>query len=411
MKPLQGFDKEEQPPVQLNFKAYFDGSYQNYLTEHAKRNTGFREFFIRSYNQVAYSCFGKITNENIVEGRDHELYLKMYLDDITGKMLQAKGMDVEGAKTTAQKNVQETLRLIDTLKQHGTVFLFVFAPSKTGVYPDKMPKHYRDNISDFSLQEYYIDLFKENDIPHIDFLNYFRTIKDTVTYPLYTRTGTHWAQSTMPKVVDSMLRKIETVSGLSLSSVQVDSLNLTTDYPIMDAELEKNCNLLFPFPKPALPNPAFSLIDTIGKERPNLLIIGDSYSNQLIKSCFGDAFNQWDLWIYNLDLYSSRSHLNGTPLKSFPKAAETLNNADIVLAVFTTPMFYNYMFGFPETAHNLYEKSAFDAEESLQATIMMIKANLDWMRAIEEQAKQKGITTEENLIINARYVLEHQVTE
>ena len=42
MNPLQGFDKEESTPVALTFKSYYDGSYQNYLTEHAKRNTGFR---------------------------------------------------------------------------------------------------------------------------------------------------------------------------------------------------------------------------------------------------------------------------------------------------------------------------------------------------------------------------------
>ena len=53
MKPLKGFDKEESAPVALTFKTYYDGSFQDYMTEHAKRNTGFREFFIRCYNQVA----------------------------------------------------------------------------------------------------------------------------------------------------------------------------------------------------------------------------------------------------------------------------------------------------------------------------------------------------------------------
>ena len=69
---MKGFDKEESAPVALTFKTYYDGSFQDYMTEHAKRNTGFREFFIRCYNQMAYSCFGKTTNDNIVEGRNHE---------------------------------------------------------------------------------------------------------------------------------------------------------------------------------------------------------------------------------------------------------------------------------------------------------------------------------------------------
>ena len=47
MNPLDGFVPDEQP-VELSFKTYFDGSYQDYLSEHAKRNSGFREICIRS---------------------------------------------------------------------------------------------------------------------------------------------------------------------------------------------------------------------------------------------------------------------------------------------------------------------------------------------------------------------------
>ena len=47
MKPLSGYIPDEQP-VELTFKTYYDGSFQNYLTDHAKRNSGFREVCIRS---------------------------------------------------------------------------------------------------------------------------------------------------------------------------------------------------------------------------------------------------------------------------------------------------------------------------------------------------------------------------
>ena len=52
MKPLDGFTRgvNKEP---LSFKTYLNGSYQNYLTQYAKKNTGFHEFFIRSYNQMA----------------------------------------------------------------------------------------------------------------------------------------------------------------------------------------------------------------------------------------------------------------------------------------------------------------------------------------------------------------------
>ena len=408
MKPLSGFEKEERPPVALDFKTYYDGSYQNFMTEHAKRNTGFREFFIRVYNQFSYSCFRQINNDNIEEGVDRELYLNMYLDDITGTTLKDYYTDVEEAKTDARKNVQETKRLIATLKQFGIDFLFVFAPAKTLVYPEKMPLCFQEQMSDFSLEEYYIELFKENDIPHIDFLNYFKAIKDTVTYPLYTRTGTHWAESTIPFVSDSILRKMESLTGFDLAEICYIDKHLTKHYSETDAELEASMNLLFPFPKPALPLPIVKLSDTLTKDRPNLLVVGDSYANQLVYSVFGKAFNNWDWWAYNRDIYSSRERFNWRRLKEEFDAVTVLQEADIVMAIFTQPMLYDYMFEFPRTAQELLEKGYFNEEEAMETVIKMIQDDPKWYEGIVKQAEERGITIEESLTINAKYWLDCQ---
>lgn len=408
LKPLQGFEKEEQAPIGLTFKTYYDGSYQDYLTEHAKRNTGFREFFIRNYNQVAYSCFGKITNNNIVKGRDQELYLKMYLNEITGVTFKQHFADVEEAKAEARKNVQETLNLIDTLQQHGSKFLFVFAPTKPAVYPDKLPLYYRNHIFDFSLEEYYIQLFKEYNIPHIDFYNYFKSIRGTFPYPLYPRTGTHWSESTIPYVADSILKKLTAVTGYRLPSVQYIDDNLTTDYSVQDGELEASMNLLFPLNKPALPRPVFALTDTLNTDKPNLLVVADSYFTQLRISPFVGAFNHWDCWVYNRDVNSSRKQYEGKALKWLIDAPEVLEDADIVMAIFTAPMLYTYMFDFTHTALDLFNKGQLSEAEALEMTIQRIKENPEWMQAIENQAQERGLTFEENLRLNALYVIESE---
>ncbi len=404
MRPLEGFDKEESAPVKLTFETYLDSTFQDYMTEHAKRNTGFREFFIRSYNQMAYSCFGKVTNNNVVRGRNHELFLKMYLDDEAGNLLWGVYPDVETAKADARKNVEETLRLIDTLRQHGTEFLFVFAPSKTKVYPEWMPKQYHS--FGFSMQEYYIELFKENNIPHIDFLNYFRSIKDTVPYPLYSRMGTHWAEWTIPWVTDSILRKIEDLTSYNLPSTMLVDTNLTTDYFVMDRELEGEMNLLFPLPKPALPNPTFVYTDTVGKDRPGLLVISDSYANQLVRSGFGEVFDHWDLWIYNKEIYSSRPRYNWHVLKEEIDAAAILGEADVVVAVFTAPMYYNFMFGFPKTVQNIYKTGYVDEEEALKTIVGMIKSDAKWYNGVVEQAEKRQISIDASVMDNAKYYLE-----
>lgn len=405
MKPLDGFTSGVKK-VEFNAKSFYDGSYQNYLTQYAKQNTGFREFFIRSYNQMAYSCFGKINNNHVVEGYNKELYLKMYLNDIIGESLVRYLGSIDNAKAEAEKNVEATLGLIDTLKQHGTEFFFVFCPSKTAVYPEYMPIEYQNQISDFQLVEYYIQLFKEKGIPHIDFYHYFQQIKNEFPYPLYTKTGTHWAESIIPFVCDSIYRKIEEVAGYHLPSVEIQDLNISTNYSAQDGELEGMMNLLFPLKKPAVPNPVFTLKDTIGKDRPNLLVVGDSYFVQMRRNCFREAFNNWDHWAYNKDIYSSRPYYNGKHMNQIFDANEVLEDTDVVIAMFTTAYLTNYMCGFVSFAEQQLRNGGSTDEEAIANTIKDIMSNPAWYQGVVEEGAKRGLTPEEAVYNNAKYTHE-----
>ena len=71
MRPLGGFT-DKAKPVELTFSHYYKGAYQEYLNERTKETDGFRELFIRSYNQLLYSGFNIVSNENIMEGLNKE---------------------------------------------------------------------------------------------------------------------------------------------------------------------------------------------------------------------------------------------------------------------------------------------------------------------------------------------------
>ena len=358
LKPLSPYTSNITVMKQdLTFKTFLDGSYQEYLGNLARQKTGFREFFSRCHNQIAYSCFGKIANTNVIEGKHHEFFLKGNIDDVTGKLLKSRYGTVENAKAEAQKNVQETLTLIDTLRQHGTQFLFVFCPSKSAVYPEYMPEAFQDSISDFVHTDYYIELFKENNIPHIDFYNYFKSLKGTFPYPLYTRTGSHWAEATIPLVSDSLLRKMETLTGYQLPSIEVIDPNLSRNCSDQDCELETSIDLLLPLCKPKVSRPVFTLLDTLGKDRPNLLVVGDGYFVPFERTCFLDAFNTWNYWKYNVTSISPIQEYNWRNIKDLPNAYQILENADIVMAIFTSDYLFDYMCGFIPYAMELYQKS------------------------------------------------------
>ena len=357
-KPLSHYtDKVKVEKQKLSWNTYHDGTYQEYLAQQARKSTGFREFFSRCHNQVAYTCFDEIANPNVIEGKCHEFFLKGNIDDVAGKLLLASYGTIDYAKVVAQKNVQETLTLIDSLRQHGTQFLFVLCPTKPAVYPEYLPEAYKDSVSDFVLAEYYDQLFGENDIPHIDFYSYFKTIKDTFPYPLYTRTGSHWAEATIPFVADSILRKIETLTDYRLPSIEVTDPNLSRNYSDQDGELETHIDLLLPLCKPKVSRPVFALRDTIDKDRPNLLVVGDGYFVPFERTCFLDAFNTWNYWKYNVISISPIQDYNWKNIKELPNTDQILENADIVMAVFTSNYLFNYMCGFIPTAIELYQNT------------------------------------------------------
>ena len=414
MKPLYNYMNQ---PVTYHLeklplnKDTYDGEYQLYLAELAWQNTGFREFFCRCYNQLAYSCFDITDNDNVVKGKKKELFLLGNLKDVTGEMLESHYSTVENAKADAQKNVEATRALVDTLQQHGTSFLFVFCPTKPAVYPEYLPNSYKDNLCEFSLTDYYIELFKENDIPHIDFYNHFKAIKDTVAYPLYTRLGSHWAESTMPFVTDSILRKLEEVGGYKLPKVNYIAPNLSREYSDQDGELEPSLNLLFPLAKPEVPRPEFTLTDTVGTDRPKLLVVGDGYFVPLRHCRFTDAFAYWDYWMYNRDIQSSRPFYNWKRVNELFDAAEVLEDADIVLVVYTSNYLFNYMNGFTQSAQELFQNGNTSDQGAINGIMDSIKGNAEWYKAIEQQAQERGITVEENLYRNAEYILQTEKTK
>ena len=404
MKPLSGYVPDEQP-VELTFKTYYDGSFQNYLTDHAKRNSGFREPCIRSYNQCLFSLFGKSTNDHIITGKHKEMYLKMYLDEVTGKNFKSVYGSREAFEAQAQHDIEKTLVLIDSLRNHGTAFLFVEAPSKTWVYPENMPQEYQDSIMPFCVQDYYTKLFKENNIPHIDFLSYFKSLKGQTKYPLYTRYGTHWAESTIPFVADSVLSKVGSLIGQVMPHIICVDENPSTHYSKQDGEIENLMNLLLPIRKPAVPQPIMTLSDTTLR-KPNILAIADSYFIQLHESCFADAFDRCEYWKYNDEVITKKIEFLGK-VKYYPDVYKVIDEVDLVLVVTTSVYAYDYMYGFCETAQNAFlERDAESMEKQIQNVIYRIKSTPEWLESVKQQAVERGVSLDEMLRLNALYAIE-----
>ena len=81
--------------------------------------------------------------------------------------------------------------------------------------------------------------------------------------------------------------------------------------------------------------------------------------------------------------------------------AETLKQADIVIAIYTSNYLLNYMSGFTQSALELYENGGTREQEAISAIMESIKNDPQWFSTIEQQAQERGISVEENLKQNA----------
>ena len=397
-------------PVKLTLNNYQDQSYQEYVRKYLQQNFGFRNSYIRTYNQFIYSLFNQTTNDNIVIGKQNELYLKQYTDVYTGKTLRNTYGTEDSARVAMRQNLEETCRIIDTLKHFGTDIIVILAPSKPLICPEFLPDNIQKEHNSFSIQEEYAKLYEQAGVEHINFIPIYRDLKKRARYPVYTQYGTHWAHSTIPFVADTILQKIASVKGYPMPHAVCTDSNLTTRYRNSDKELESQLNLLFPLRHERIPMPNFTLQGGHGERKPNLLVVGDSYYTQLENTDFTKAFGQVDYWKYNETAYSSKSDRIGKI--SLLKRYEIITGADVILVIFTDMHAYSYFFGFLKTVEQALkdgpEFNEIDREKIIQGIITRIKASPEWYEEVKKQAKEQKIDLDKCLRNNAEWVFEQE---
>lgn len=405
--PLEGY-VETLTPVPFRGTTYRDFSFQDYCKKKAVQSLGFKSLFVRTYNQLLHTCFHESSNSNLIRGKQGHYYLKQYTDDVTGATLIQKYGSIDSAKAVANRNLQNTLLLIDTLKRHNIPMLIVLAPSKTAIYPEYLPDDIQQNISPFSLQEHYGELFRRNGIPCLDFVSLFRKMKSGTPYPLYSRYGTHWNASVIPFVGDTLLQRIGDLCGTSMPRIQYLDSNLSTSYTLKsDYELESTANLLFRMKREKNPNPSYRLSKANVGKKPKLLIIADSYYTQLQGTCFEDAFEVVDYWKYNQQAFSTLPGRTGDV--ALLDRYKTITEADVIVVMFTSMFAYDYLFGFSDMALKvLADGSNYDLEAAIQNVIRRIKSDPKWYESVKKQAKERKISLEKSLRDNAIYVLENE---
>ena len=294
LKPLAGVTFTTAKP-QLNLKDFASGKYQSNAEQYSRENFGFREWYIRLYNQFNYSLFNQTTCHFITPGKDGFLFYAEAFRDYYGIEPINQYKTYDRAREWAEKNVRMMNKLRYVLKDYGIEFLCFMAPNKAEIYSEYLPYHTPAPDDAIHTAAYYDSLMTAIDFPHVEMTKWYQSMKDTASFLLFPKRDTHWRYSAVYGY-DSLFSYMNSLNGFGIPDIHINRLvQLDTVYPEND---ELTLNLIFPIGNDSPKYRADITVDP--GHKPKVLFVGDSFIWDL------ETYMPWkeimdyvEIWFYN----------------------------------------------------------------------------------------------------------------
>lgn len=402
IKSLEGVTVKSEKP-DLNFDSFSSARYQSGLEKYISENFGFREPIIRLYNQYVWTLFDKTYCDNVVIGKDKWLYNEKSVKDHYEGLMTEYAKSEEELIKKFDKDVQRLKKLQALLKEHGTEIFVLMLPSKDLIYSEYLPKNnrYQENNS-VRAYDYYSKALAENGINHLNVVDYFKKIKDSVDYPLFPKAGMHWSNIACAHTSDSIIRYMEHLSGKNFPNIKVGKTYIAeTRKP--DNDMEKLLNLSFPIDNNQNYYADINVIPDTSAQKVKMIVMGDSFFwNMAYTLPMNDIFDYYHYWYYFNTIYYDSEHSNVSEIN----LVEELKDADIVMISLSATQLYDINHGFISQA---FVNLSLDNPEVIDGILTKIKERIkndeNWYNSIINKAKEKGISVEESLHQDAMYIL------
>ena len=176
--PLNGVVEEVEKPI-IERDAYVSGDYAKQAEAYASQHVGFREPFIRFYNQYLWSFYRKTYANDVVAGKKGWLYYPSSVRDYYGQELLRWHPSVEAAREKFDREVKYLNWIRSVLQENGVEFLVFMAPEKSFLYPEYLPDDAFDTTTvSFNACDYFAQRLEETGFPHIEMTRWFQKMKD-----------------------------------------------------------------------------------------------------------------------------------------------------------------------------------------------------------------------------------------
>lgn len=397
-EPLGGVYVVTEKPV-LSDSTWLNGSFQAQQEKYLNENLGLHNTLVRIHNQIQFSFFKNTTAEKIIVGKKNYLFENNYIYATTGSDFIGQER-VESLMINA-KEAQSIL------EENNIKMLFVFAPGKATYFKEYIPDRFFVNGKNPDTNYGKLkEACLKNNINCVDFNSWFLQLKDKSEYPLFPKAGIHWSYYGMYLCADSLIKRTEAELGRDIPELEIVSIELSKEQKDPEYDLGNLANLLYFISTYELAYPSFKY-NQKDKYRPKVLVIGDSfYWNLYFSGIPSNIFESLDFWYYNSKYYNDGTSNVAAEVSSFNYFQEILKYEYIIILQ-TDGGLNNFGFGFFDKIVDSFNNK--DLPEGALKYITAIKNDSKWLVDVENKAKERGISTDEMIEIDARFMYEEEL--
>lgn len=395
--PLKGYFIPKQY-YSLTIETWFNGNYQQTTDDYAKEEFGFRNFLVRLHNQIGFWLFKKAYAEKVIVGKQNYLYETGYIDALNGELF----MGHEALNDTITKIKQ----LNSELEALGKKLLIVLAPSKARVYPEYIPDNYLLTPVKNTNYDFYKQALKSAQISHIDFNAIFQNKKKTSKYLLFPQLGVHWSRLEAIYAADTIFKHLSYIGNCNLPNIEILNIEEKDILEAPDDDMALSLNLLkWPeFKKMAYPTIA---VNQNKKDKKNCIVISDSFWWDIYSRALPNQIFQNNEFWYYLSEIRSNSFLGKKIIHEIDVKRHLLQT-DFIVIVCTESNLSRLGFGFFQTALNALHIPISPTQTELKDIINVIKDNNLWMEDVKKKAKEKNITVDSMLVLDANWYFQRK---
>ena len=266
IEPLNG-TFEYADSLSLSWDSWSDKSWQENREELLKKNLNIKPSVVRIQHEIDYKLFSEYHMGDLLVGKDDYYFSKGW----SNSRCCINTLNIDSLSDYMTK-VKELSLLF---KKKGKYLRIIIVPSKEEIFADKLPDDFAIEKLDNAYHLYTNELEK-NKIEYWDLLDYYKSILDTSSYPVYSKTSVHWTSYGASFTLLRLLSDMNSFFNKKMATIYIRDSEVSK-FKKGDGDTETTLNLLNRIDNSDFLYYYYAVNSNDSVFKPKVLTIADSY--------------------------------------------------------------------------------------------------------------------------------------